>query len=164
MGPGSPCFFGPFGPQCYQYQNITEARLEGVELQATYDAARWFASVSGQHITGTNLETGERLTSAPPDQIALTLGARFFDGKLVVAPRWQHVFGATLPGDSTSPDTFYAPFDLVGLTIAYQPNENVTVTLTINNLLNTYYAPYLQGLPAPGISVKGALKVRLAVK
>ncbi len=163
-GPTSDCFFGMFGPECYQYQNISSARLQSVELQATYDAGKWFSQVSGQHIDGKNLDTGERLTSTPPDQVALTLGARFFDNKLTVAPRWQHVFAATIPETDTSDAIPYDAFDLVGLTVAYQPNQNVTGTLTLNNLFNVFYVPYLQNLPAPGFSVKAALKVKIAAE
>jgi hemoglobin/transferrin/lactoferrin receptor protein len=140
---------------CIQYQNVERARLYGVELEATYDAVGWFATISGQHIESENVGTGERLTSAPPDQVALTFGKRFLDGKLTIAPRWQHVWGVTDPSAGT-----YKPFDLVGLTIAYKPSEDVTAALVVDNLLDAYYVPYLQNLPAPGISAKASLTVR----
>ncbi len=44
---------------------------------------------------------------------------RFFDEKLVVTPRWQHVWGATIPADGLgSPAVSYAPYAFLGLTIS----------------------------------------------
>ena len=100
-----------FGNPCLQYQNIGNARIEGVEFEANYDAGRWFAGLSGQHLSGKTLTSdpavvgagtcataptsvgcaGAPLASVPPDQISLLLGARLLDKKLNLAVRWTAV-------------------------------------------------------------------------
>ncbi|RPH54080.1 MAG: TonB-dependent receptor, partial [Acidobacteria bacterium] len=51
----------PFGSA--QYQNIANATLEGVEVEAMYDARAWFVGVGLHRIRGTNDETGFGLLS-----------------------------------------------------------------------------------------------------
>jgi hemoglobin/transferrin/lactoferrin receptor protein len=100
-----------FGNPCLQYQNIGNARIEGLEFEANYDAGRWFAGVSGQHLRGkaessdpTVVGTGTcagapnsvgcvgaPLASIPPDQVSFLLGARLLDQKLNLAIRWTAV-------------------------------------------------------------------------
>src|SRR5207253_7623851 len=41
-----PTAFGP-ASQFYQYQNITHARIEGVEAETLYDAGAWYVGVAG---------------------------------------------------------------------------------------------------------------------
>ena len=53
----------PFGS--FQYLNISQATLEGIELEAMYDArnvVRWASAA--HHIRGTNEDTGEGLYSS----------------------------------------------------------------------------------------------------
>ncbi len=59
--------FGPINawgqPSFYQYQNITNARIEGAEFEAQYDAGDWFVGLSGHHLRGENSPQAAR--SAP---------------------------------------------------------------------------------------------------
>jgi hemoglobin/transferrin/lactoferrin receptor protein len=149
--------FGGFGAMCSQYVNITRARLDGVELAANYDAGKWFVGVNGSAIDGRDLDTGQRLRTVPPYRLAGTYGMRFFENRLTTAVRWQHLWDLPENPVTGSPQKAY---DLIGLTFAYKPNEDTTWALVVDNLLNKYYVPYLQDLPAPGISVKGSLTIR----
>ncbi len=142
---------------CIQYQNIAKARLDGVELAATYDTGKWFMGVNGSAVDGRNVQTGERLNTVPPYRLAATYGMRFFDNKLTAAVRWQHLWDLPENPVTEAPQKAY---DLVGLTFAYKPNEDTTWALVVDNLFNKFYVPYLQDLPSPGISVKGSLKIR----
>ena len=49
----------PFGyvRQFYQYQNIAQARIEGVEAETMYDAGLWYVGVAGHLIRGKNVAT-----------------------------------------------------------------------------------------------------------
>jgi len=149
--------FGGFGAMCSQYVNIAKARIEGVELESSYDAGKWFAGLSAAFIEGKDLSADTPLTTIPPDRVAATYGMRFLDSKLTTALRWQHLWGVSENPVTGSPTK---PYDLVGLTLAYQPNPDTTWALVVDNLLNKYYVPFLQDLPSPGITVKGALKIR----
>ncbi|HET9904551.1 MAG TPA: TonB-dependent receptor, partial [Xanthobacteraceae bacterium] len=163
---GPPNFWGI--PSFFQYRNVAEARLEGAELEAFYDAGAWFAGVSASHVRGVNVATGAPLASIPTDQVATTFGLRFWERKVTVAVRWAAVAAkrATDIPDSDgngTPDLLPVPaYNLVNLSIGYQPNENVLAGLSVENLLNVYYVRYPEIFPQAGITVKASLKVRLA--
>ena len=55
-----------------QYQNIGNARIEGVEFEGTYDAGAWFVGLSGQHIRGRDVTNGDAAAHRPagPDHHA----------------------------------------------------------------------------------------------
>ncbi len=179
----APVFINPFGPPiapgfCEQYQNVANARLEGAEFETTYDAGFWFAGLAGSHVRGRNLDTGAPLAKVAPDSITTTLGARFLERKLSVAVRWQAVAAKKLsdiPIDSSGNPT-YPPTDaynLVNLYVGYQFDPNTLASLSIENLFNEQYSKYMTAypneitqtivaFPQPGITVKGALKIRFA--
>jgi hemoglobin/transferrin/lactoferrin receptor protein len=162
IGPIGPC---PVPPFCFQYQNIAQARLEGVEFESTYDAGSWFAGLSGHHIRGRNVTAGVALLTVPPDQIATTLGARFFDRKFTAALRWAAVAAKRdVPAGAIKTPAY----DLVNLYFAYQPHEDIVAALSIENLLDRYYFNYLDvqtaRIPARGLTVKGSLKFRFSDK
>ncbi len=162
---------------CFQYQNLPNARIEGWEFEGTYDAGTWFLGLAGSHIRGRNLDTGVPLLKIPPDQIAATLGYRFQDGKVTFAWRVLAVDAkrseeipnsAAVTGNPDLPPT--SAYKLVNFYAGYQPVPDVTAALSIENLFNVQYAPYMNvyasgnsvlPFPSPGITVKGELKVRL---
>jgi hemoglobin/transferrin/lactoferrin receptor protein len=142
---------------CYGYINVAKARIKGVEIEGTYDTGAWFVGASGTVLDGEDVDTGERLYSVLPAQVMITAGARFFDEKLTVAPNWRYVTGV----NDEDPETDYDDYNLFGMTVAYQPNERTTASLVVDNIFDTYYTPYLQNVPGSGITVKGALEVKL---
>lgn len=187
-------FFGTFGgatppPQClstlyfytdcFQYVNVGQARIQGVELEANYDAGLWFTGISGQHMTGQNLTAGGPLATIPPDQVSFLLGARALERKLTLALRWTAVAAKPLnqipleTGDS-GPVPIFDPtpaYSLVNLYVGYQPTPDVVAAFSVENLLNTDYTKYMccstaagYVVPSPGITFKGSLTVHYGVK
>jgi hemoglobin/transferrin/lactoferrin receptor protein len=162
---------------CFQYQNVPSARLEGWEFDTNYDAGSFFLGFAGSHVRGRNLITGVPLLKTPPDQYATTVGARFLDRKVTVAVRWLAVNAKlredipnspAITGNPDLPPT--SSYNLVNLYAGYQPTPDITWALSVENLLNVQYAPYLNAyasgnsvlpFPSPGITVKGSLAVRL---
>ena len=60
---------------CYQYQNIQDARLSGMEFETYYDAGSWFAGLAGTHgVWGRDVTNNLPLATIPPDQVTTTLG------------------------------------------------------------------------------------------
>lgn len=162
VDPPTCTFNGPYGPLCLQYQNIPNARIEGFEAEATYDAGKWFVLASGSINNGKDLDTGADLIGVLAGKAYVSAGMRFLDRKLTIAPNWQYASGGsyeTIEGETVT----YKPFNIFGLTLGWQPTEDVRTTLVFNNLLNTQYTPYLGDNPSPGFSVKGTLTVRLGV-
>jgi hemoglobin/transferrin/lactoferrin receptor protein len=146
-----PVPFPPFsvtGPTTYyQYQNIPHARIQGVEFETMYDAATYFIGVSGSFQEGKNTQTGVGLLTIPSQKITTTAGVRLFESKAIFSVMWTSVKANTdLPAGSV-PATSY---DLVNMYLTVKPTQNLTVTGSVENLLNQYYRPYAIPGPDPG--------------
>lgn len=122
-----------------QYQNIANARIDGVELESTYDAGLWFAGLSGSWMKGINTTTKEHLQSVPGQTITTTLGVRLFDEKVTASVRWAAVSAQSNLSSLYFPASSY---DLVNIFIGYQPTPDILASFTIDNLLNAYYLPF----------------------
>jgi hemoglobin/transferrin/lactoferrin receptor protein len=167
LTPGIPGLFSQF----FQYQNITHARIEGVEAETLYDAGTWFVGVAGHLIRGKNTVTNIGLATITPRKITTTGGVRLLDRRLTISAQWSS-FGANndLPAGYL-PSTSY---ELVNLYLTYQATRDITLTASVDNLLNQYYRPYaipgssgdgttqndvLFSSPGPGTVYKAGLKI-----
>jgi hemoglobin/transferrin/lactoferrin receptor protein len=173
---GVACTTAVAGTDCQQYQNITQARLDGYEVESTYDTGLWFAGFNYSHVRGRNQITGASLAKIPPDAATTTLGTRLLDRKLTLAVRWQAVANKELGEIPQSSGTPVFPptssFNLVHLYAGYEPNPDLLYTFSIENLLDEQYSRYLSAfpnptgrgdpiaMPYPGLTVRGAVKVR----
>lgn len=155
------CFFD----DTFQYMNIASALIQGVELEASYDAGSWFAILSAQHITGKDEDTGARLTTVLPDRASGTLGFRFFDQRLVAGTRItvvdSHQGGSTEAGSVYPASDAYA---LVDLFAQYQFNENATLNLNIDNVFDKEYLQYLNQQNSPGLNARIGLTMRFGAE
>jgi hemoglobin/transferrin/lactoferrin receptor protein len=164
--------FGSFS-QFYQYQNIQHARIEGFEAETLYDAGTWFVGVAGHLMRGKNTETNIGLATITPRKVTTTAGVRLLDRSLTISAQWSS-FGANndLPAGYL-PSTSY---ELVNLYLTYQATKDITLTASVDNLLNQYYRPYaipgsstdgttqndvLFSSPGPGTVYKAGLKIHL---
>ncbi len=160
---------------CIQYQNVPQARLEGAEFEGKYDAGSWFLNVSAAHVRGRNLTAGVPLLKIPTDQVASTLGWRFYDRRITFAVShiWSDSKEASEIPPGSQPGTLALPpvgsYDVVNLYASYQQNEDILWSIAVDNLLDRQYARYtdvttinstIVPSPSPGLTVKGALKVR----
>lgn len=165
----------PFFPSgnCIQYQNIPHARIDGFELESKYDAGAWFLNTSYTKLNGKDEDTGVPLLKIPADTFTAMLGFRFLDRKLTTAIGLLSVAAkdpSDIPGGPADPDLPpVAGYNIVNLYLGYQFNEDVVFNAAVENLFDAYYEPYMAvttrdnntiATPAPGITFKGALKVR----
>lgn len=138
-------------PGGYQYQNVAEATLEGVELEAGYDAGFAFATLSGQVMRGVDESTREELASVPPDRIVAILGFRAFDRTLEAGTKITAVAAKAgaeqlgLVGDA---------YQVVDLFAAWQLSEDASANLTLSNIFDRRYTQYPNGSPSPGFNAK----------
>lgn len=168
--PNSICTTEPFlcfPINSFQYVNVGEAQISGVELEGTYDWGGGYVTVSGTHIDGKDVTSSIPLYTIPPDRISGTLGLRFLDDKLVVGTRLTLVNASQYfptsedNGPTFAPTGGYALVDLFG---SYKYNDDISANLTVKNLLNKYYTQYLDVLPNPCLQVLGSVTVRFASK
>lgn len=139
--------FGSFN-RWYQYQNIAQARIEGVEWETMYDAGLWYLGVSGHLMRGKNVQTGVGLSTIIPRKVTTTAGVRLLERKLVLAAQWSSFAGNTDIPAGYLPATSY---ELVNLYLTYNATRDIVLTASIDNLLNQYYRPYA----IPGSSTDG---------
>ncbi|QHO71715.1 TonB-dependent receptor [Bradyrhizobium sp. CCBAU 051011] len=139
--------FGTFN-RFYQYQNIAQARIEGIEAETMYDAGLWYVGVAGHLIRGKNVATNIGLSTITPRKITTTGGVRLLDRRLILAAQWSS-FGANndVPAGYL-PSTGY---ELVNLYLTWKATKDIVFSASIDNLLNQYYRPYA----IPGSSVDG---------
>jgi hemoglobin/transferrin/lactoferrin receptor protein len=162
--------FGSFS-QFFQYQNIAQARIEGVEAETMYDAGSWYVGVAGHLIRGKNVATNIGLSTITPRKITTTGGVRLLDRRLILAAQWSS-FGANndVPANYL-PATGY---ELVNLYLTWNATKDIVFSASIDNLLNQYYRPYaiprgsndgtpqndvLWSSPGPGRVYKAGLKI-----
>ena len=139
--------FGTFS-QFFQYQNITQARIEGVEAETMYDAGLWYVGVAGHLMRGKNVATNIGLATITPRKITTTGGVRLLDRRLILAAQWSS-FGA-----NNDVPVGYLPatgYELVNLYLTWNATKDIVFSASIDNLLNQYYRPYA----IPGSSTDG---------
>lgn len=153
----------PFGFR-FQYQNIANALLEGLELEAMYDARTWFLGVSAARIRGTDEDTGDPLLTIPADQIVLTGGIRAYGERLIAGGRVRLVADQNRVPPATPPITPGEAFTTVDLFGQYIVNDNVTLNLNLDNLFDKAYIEYRDQSYSPGFNAKLAVTVRFGAE
>jgi len=146
----------PFGQ--YQYQNIAKAKLSGVELEAAYDARRWFVGVNAARIRGENKTTGDYLLTVPADQLALTAGVRAFDQRLILGSRVRFVAAQERVPTGTPASEAY---NIVDLFAQYNHTDDLAFNLNIDNLFDQTYLPYRDQENSPGLNARLGVTMRL---
>ena len=142
----------------FQYVNISEAQLWGVEAEILYDQGRFFAGVAGSAIRGDDLTSDEPLLTVPADKLVTTLGVRFMDEKAVLGARWFAVAAQDRVPEGTPESEAY---HLVNLFSSFAFTEDLSVGLNVDNLLDEEYQVYLDTANSPGRSILFTLTGRL---
>lgn len=159
------CFRPPFNTcGTFQYQNISKARLEGAEVEATYDAGTHFAQVAYTHIRGDDLAADVPLTSVNPDKLVTTAGLRFLEERLTIADRWTMVDAQNrLPGVNRTGGVVVArgSHDPVDLFATYDHNRYFSTAITLKNILDESYTKYLNLDPSPGLTAGISATIKL---
>jgi hemoglobin/transferrin/lactoferrin receptor protein len=162
--PDCPFFPPPYFPtipQCFQYQNFANAKIEGFELESIYDAAWGFAGLSVSIIDGHTVSYEgevEDLSTIPSSQVTGQLGFRFLDDKLIVGGEVQ--YNGAPKGNPIADD-----YTLVNLFASYQATEDMKFNFRVDNLFDVAYinplnATVVDDLYEPGISAKLAATIR----
>jgi hemoglobin/transferrin/lactoferrin receptor protein len=164
--PNPECSFTPIPgvpviPICFQYQNFSNAKIRGFELESIYDAAWGFAGLSVSIIDGHTVSyegVREDLTTIPSSQVTGQLGFRFLDDKLVVGGEVQ--YNGAPKGNEIARD-----YTLVNVFATYQATEDLKFNARVDNLFDVAYTNPLNAsatdiIYEPGVSLKLAATMR----
>ncbi|GJE58147.1 TonB-dependent hemoglobin/transferrin/lactoferrin family receptor [Methylobacterium trifolii] len=149
--------------QSFQYLNIAQADLSGVELEGAYDWGRGFVTLAATHTEGRDRATRQTLITVPPDRISATLGFRFLDDDLALGSRLTFVDARTnLPTGATILAT--KAYGLVDFFASYRVNDRIKADFILQNAFDKRYTQYLNALPNPGLVAKAAISIKFATR
>lgn len=137
----------------FEYENIDDVRINGVELDLTYDAGRVFGSLSGQLMDGENRSTGEAVSGIPPSRLVLTGGVRDRDRALEAGARLS-VVGSREDGTLSS-----RAWTTLDLFLTRDLGPHASLGLALNNVTDETYTPYLATEPSPGFNALASLSI-----
>jgi hemoglobin/transferrin/lactoferrin receptor protein len=161
----TPGFLPVFIDDRFQYQNIANATLDGVEFEAYYDAGRWFAGVGAHRIRGKNDDTGEGLYSIPADQLTLTAGFRALEQKLIAGARTRFVGSQDRFVEAdTAAHQHAESYTVVDLFAQYEATEVSTINVNIDNVFDENYRQHLDQYNSPGLNARVGLTMRLGAQ
>lgn len=138
---------------------------EGVEFESNLNGRRFFGGLSYTRIHGQVYDALQftDLFDAPGDTLALSLGARFAEGRIDVGLRYRDVSARSVVVGLTTGNRpvigRQEGFELLDLFFGFRASPDVEYRVAIDNVLNEAY--FLNngfgggiGAPAPGISVR----------
>ncbi|MBL9063194.1 TonB-dependent receptor [Tabrizicola sp.] len=155
-----------------RYLNVRSSEIWGTELDAAYDAERWFASLGYSNtnsayrrmpvFAGQPSADGLTLADTPGENVSLTVGAKFPDRGVVVG--WTAYYYDAITTNSVSTSTgvitptytpAYATHDLF---VTWKPEDGalagMDVTLTVENVFDADYKNNLSLDRAQGMNAK----------
>lgn len=152
-----------------QYQNVTEARIEGIEVEFGYDWGGGFLNIAGTLNDSEDRSTGKSLVTVPPDRLSTTLGFRFLDGRLIAGTRLHFVGASERDVDQLSQGfgSIFLPTDgytLVDLFGSYQFNDWSALDVAINNVTDEHYRKFLDTDDSAGLQARAALTIKFGDK
>ncbi|GBU16319.1 MULTISPECIES: TonB-dependent hemoglobin/transferrin/lactoferrin family receptor [Methylobacterium] len=149
--------------QSFQYVNVAQAELSGVELEGAYDWRGGFISLAATHTDGRDRSNNQTLISVPPDRISTTLGLRFLNEALTVGTRLNFVEArVNLPTGTTTLAT--KGYGLVDFFASYQVNDRIRADFILQNAFDKRYRQYLNALYNPGLVAKAAVSIKFATR
>ena len=163
----SGCFPGPGQnqAQCFSQFNNKDAELDGVEIVAKYDTARWYAGAAFTHIDGTDTQTGRYLGVLQPDKFIIDAGVKM--------PEWWSRFGMrfTFADEFTKfnppssvldvPEGPRPAYNLIDVYAVIEPDsgplKGFRLDLGVDNITDEEYQVISAGVFEEGINYKAAV-------
>jgi hemoglobin/transferrin/lactoferrin receptor protein len=151
------------------FDNIRRAEIWGAELEAAYDADRWFAKLAYSNVKSAYRDmtnpaaNGLTLPETPAENVALTLGAKLPGRGLVIG--WTAYYFDAITNYSVSTaaagtitPTQTSAYDTHDLFVTWKPDDGalagMDVTLTVENVFDADYKNNLSLDRAQGLNAK----------
>ena len=136
------------------FSNIDSAQIWGGEVEAFYDADRWFSQLAYSNVRSKDNATGLTLADTPAENVVLTVGAKFPVQNMTIG--WR---GSYFDAITTSSTTTSAPsYDTQDVFVTWAPEEGglagFQVNLMVENIWDAEYRNNLSLDNAPGRNTK----------
>lgn len=155
-----------------RYLNVRSAEIWGGELEASYDAERWFAALGYSNVKSAYRKmpnpaaNGLTVADTPAENVSLTLGAKLPDQGLVIG--WTAYYFDAITTNSVSTTaagtitpTYTPAYDTHDLFVTWKPETGalagMDVTLTVENVFDADYKNNLAADRAQGMNAKLAI-------
>jgi len=165
-GPTSGCFIPPYtscNAGTTDTVNVEDAELEGYELEASYDAGRFYVIAGFASIDGENTQTGEALGVLTPDRLSTDIGLRVHEIDTVIGVEGEFTSRFDNVDDSSEERAGYSVFDVY---LQWAPKDEMLNGLTVNfgvdNVFDRDHERVFAGVSEPGRNIKGSIAYRLA--
>lgn len=136
--------------------NVPEGRIRGAELEAAYEARRFFAGLAATRLRGDDLTANEPLADIPEDLVSVNGGVRWPGLGLVAG--WR---GSLYLGQDRVPngaDTLRGRKVIHDLFVSYEPDgpdlDGLRVDLGVDNVFDKDFQRYGSALREAGRNVK----------
>ncbi len=150
------------GPAVPYFSNIAAAELWGAEVEAAYDADRWFAQLAYAHVKTKNKATGLTLPDTPAENVVLTVGAKLPEQGLTLG--WRASYFDKIRTSSAT--TTGASYDTHDVFLTWSPDQGplagLEVNLSVENVFDRAYRNNLSLDNAAGRTAKLSVAKRIA--
>ncbi len=144
------------------FSNIAAAELWGAEVEAAYDADRWFAQLAYSHVKSKNKATGLTLPDTPAENVVFTVGAKLPERGLTLG--WRASYFDNIRTSSAT--TTGASYDTHDVFLTWSPDEGplagLDVNLSVENVFDRTYRNNLSLDNAAGRTAKLSVAKRIA--
>lgn len=144
-----------FGNGTTQSVNVPKAKLQGKEIEASYDGPRFLASIGYSTIDGENEETEAKLGVLTPDQWTFIGGVKLPEIDSIVG--WRAIIADEFDKVNEAEEVREA-YDTHDVFFAWQPAdgplEGLRVDLGVDNIFDENYARVYTGASEPGRNFK----------
>ncbi|GAB5467725.1 MAG: TonB-dependent hemoglobin/transferrin/lactoferrin family receptor [Rhodospirillales bacterium] len=143
--------------------NVSNARLQGAEIEAVYDTSYARASVAYATISGKDLDSGEAAGTLQPDQVTFNLLGKIEPLNLYPGFRMTH---AAKFDKTDDPAEFRDPYTLYDLYMIWAPGPETAigglqVSLGVDNITDKAYSTVFTGANEMGRNFKALVSYSL---
>ncbi|PQA85800.1 TonB-dependent receptor [Marinicaulis flavus] len=160
--PGAPpCGTGePFGNYSRNV-NVTNAELDGVELEAQYDSPYFYLRGNFSTIDGEDVDSGDYVGVLSPDMVFVDGGVKFLNGDFRLGARVSHASDFDKVNDPANARDGYTVGDVYAVWAPMSgPLQGLRVDLGADNVTDADYDVVAAGVSQPGRNYKIAVSWR----
>ncbi len=166
----TPGMLPPFAPPCGSGEafgnfsrnvNVTNAEIDGVEVEAYYDSDYFYTRANFATIDGRDVDTGDFVGALAPSTVFVDAGIKWpaadmrLGGRVTIAADFDEVNDPTLARDSFTVGDVYLVWEPMR-----GPLNGLRIDLGVDNVADTDYAVVAAGVSQPGRNVKAAVSWR----